>query len=115
MLVNCAKCKKEINRTKSKLEKSKSGLYFCSRLCKDSSQKLGGIESIMPAHYGTAKKFYRSLAFSNLPFQCNRCNYNTCRGALEVHHIDRDRGNNNLSNLEILCRNCHAEEHYKGS
>lgn len=27
---------------------------------------------------------------------------------LELHHIDGDRFNNNLENLQILCYNCHA-------
>jgi HNH endonuclease len=27
---------------------------------------------------------------------------------LEVHHIDGDRTNNNLNNLQLLCPNCHA-------
>jgi 5-methylcytosine-specific restriction endonuclease McrA len=29
-----------------------------------------------------------------------------------VHHIDRNRNNNDPSNLEILCPTCHEEEHY---
>lgn len=28
--------------------------------------------------------------------------------ALEVHHIDGDRTNNNYNNLQLLCPNCHA-------
>lgn len=28
--------------------------------------------------------------------------------ALEIHHIDGDRLNNNLDNLQLLCLNCHA-------
>lgn len=28
--------------------------------------------------------------------------------ALEVHHIDGDRTNNDLTNLQCLCPNCHA-------
>lgn len=28
---------------------------------------------------------------------------------LELHHIDGDRFNNNLANLQILCPNCHAQ------
>jgi hypothetical protein len=28
---------------------------------------------------------------------------------LEVHHIDGDRTNNNYSNLQLLCPNCHAQ------
>lgn len=27
---------------------------------------------------------------------------------LEVHHVDGDKSNNQLSNLQILCPNCHA-------
>ncbi len=30
---------------------------------------------------------------------------------LIVHHIDRNRANNLLSNLDVLCRKCHAEAH----
>ena len=29
-----------------------------------------------------------------------------------MHHIDRDRFNNEESNLETLCGLCHNEEHY---
>ena len=29
----------------------------------------------------------------------------------EVHHKDRDRSNNCIDNLEVLCRNCHGIEH----
>jgi 5-methylcytosine-specific restriction endonuclease McrA len=27
---------------------------------------------------------------------------------LEVHHIDGDRTNNSLENLQLLCPNCHS-------
>jgi 5-methylcytosine-specific restriction endonuclease McrA len=34
---------------------------------------------------------------------------------LEVHHIDGDRLNNELSNLQLLCPNCHAlTDNYRG-
>lgn len=28
-----------------------------------------------------------------------------------VHHIDHDRSNNDLENLELLCKQCHAKHH----
>lgn len=43
--------------------------------------------------------------------RCERCEYDK-KEILNVHHKDRDRKNNDLSNLELLCPNCHAEEHY---
>lgn len=43
--------------------------------------------------------------------QCERCGYNKYE-ILHVHHRDKNRKNNNLSNLELVCPNCHFEEHY---
>lgn len=43
--------------------------------------------------------------------KCERCNSTTWQGVpipLELHHIDGNRLNNNLPNLQILCPNCHA-------
>ena len=42
---------------------------------------------------------------------CERCSYNKYE-ILQVHHIDRDKKNNNLDNLELVCPNCHYEEHF---
>ena len=42
---------------------------------------------------------------------CERCNYGKYQ-ILQVHHKNRDRKNNGLKNLELVCPNCHAEEHY---
>ena len=42
---------------------------------------------------------------------CSKCGYSKYPNILERHHIDRDRVNNNLSNILILCPNCHAEVH----
>lgn len=42
---------------------------------------------------------------------CSKCGYSKYPNLLERHHIDRDRINNNLSNILILCPNCHAEVH----
>ena len=44
-------------------------------------------------------------------WSCERCGNQT---TLELHHRDRNPSNNELSNLEILCRPCHASEHQGG-
>ncbi len=43
----------------------------------------------------------------------NRCAACGCADVaiLEVHHKDRDRQNNNLDNLILLCPNCHTKLH----
>ena len=45
---------------------------------------------------------------------CERCGFDHY-AAIIVHHKDRDRDNNTLENLEVLCANCHAIEHYNES
>lgn len=52
---------------------------------------------------------YRSLAFAEHGKECNRCG---STDALEVHHKDRDRTNNSTENLEVLCHECHVDEHH---
>ncbi len=42
--------------------------------------------------------------------KCEKCEYNKVE-ILQVHHKDRNRKNNDLSNLELICPNCHYEEH----
>jgi 5-methylcytosine-specific restriction endonuclease McrA len=39
---------------------------------------------------------------------CNRCKSSNNLG---VHHKDRNRSNNEISNLEVLCARCHRIEH----
>lgn len=43
--------------------------------------------------------------------KCEKCGYAKYE-ILHVHHIDRNRNNNNLENLALVCPNCHYEEHY---
>jgi hypothetical protein len=40
---------------------------------------------------------------------CQKCNH--LKG-IEVHHIDKNRNNNTLNNLIILCKLCHYKEHH---
>lgn len=43
--------------------------------------------------------------------KCERCNYDKYE-ILQVHHKDRNRKNNDLKNLQLICPNCHYEEHF---
>lgn len=109
--IECAYCKKECEKTQSKLNKSKSGLYFCSRKCKDQAQRIGGIEQIMPPHYGQSNGYHLCERLLNEEgVCCVGCGDNR-RFLLCVHHIDGDRENNTAENLEVLCGNCHIIRH----
>lgn len=43
--------------------------------------------------------------------KCERCRFDISE-ILQVHHKDRNRTNNTLENLELICPNCHCKEHY---
>jgi 5-methylcytosine-specific restriction endonuclease McrA len=51
---------------------------------------------------------YRKVAFEHFPHRCSECK---TKENLQVHHKDRNRKNNSLSNLQILCSECHRKIH----
>ena len=108
--VPCAQCGNCFSIRVSAKKNSKSGLHFCSRDCKDKAQRLGGIKEIMPPHYGTAEPKYRSF-FEEADLFCRRCGYDEFTCSVDIHHIDRDRSNNERDNLIPLCACCHKGLH----
>lgn len=87
-------------------------MNFCTRECKDKAQTIeGGIKELWPKHYSTARSSYRKRALKLLGHACQRCGWHIDKRILQVHHKNRDILNNHISNLEVLCMNCHALEH----
>jgi hypothetical protein len=43
--------------------------------------------------------------------KCERCGFEKYE-ILQIHHKDKNRSNNKLDNLELICPNCHSAEHY---
>lgn len=109
--VVCKWCSKQFRKRLSNLPKSKSGLYFCTRACKDEAQKLGGIKEIQPPHYGTSTIVDYRAKFDSEDLVCTRCGYNEFRCAIDIHHIDKNRDNNDIANLVPLCSCCHMSLH----
>lgn len=110
--VSCALCNKSFYIIPSKLQNSKSGLYFCCREHKDQAQRIGGIKEIQPTHYNNGIHNYRAIAFRCLPNECCRCGYKKHPQVLHIHHIDKNRSNNVIENLQIMCPLCHEELHF---
>jgi hypothetical protein len=109
--VSCSTCNNTFQKRPSAAKKSKSGLLFCSRTCKDVAQKLGsGITGFHPEHYGTGTGInrYREEAFKVFPQKCMVCSFfDEYPELMQVHHIDANRNNNDISNLAVLCPTHH--------
>ena len=56
-------------------------------------------------------KYRHKLVYLKGFYHCESCGLNEWLGkeiVLEIHHIDGDTTNNELSNLKLLCPNCHS-------
>lgn len=64
-------------------------------------------------HYISSDKLRRRLIkermFEHICSNCNLTDWNHVPIPLELDHKDGDHFNNNLSNLQLLCPNCHAQ------
>ena len=77
----------------------RSNKKFCSRRCKENNREL----------ITQRKRPYR-LHVSN---KCSNCGFvplHICQ--LDVDHIDGNKNNNDISNLQTLCANCHRLKTY---
>ena len=84
----------------------------CSRACANKYRT--GIKYKLGRPLKDKVKNQRSLKIRLIAqrgMKCERCGYSKLE-ILHVHHRDRNRKNNDLGNLELICPNCHYEEHY---
>lgn len=108
-LVRCAWCSSSFHRKKSQQKKSKSGLFFCSRKCKERAQSLDGLQELWLPHFGSRSSYRSQFDLNSL--KCSRCGYSEFSCGIDIHHIDKDRGNNEKENLVPLCASCHRALH----
>ncbi|MBK5215428.1 MAG: HNH endonuclease [Candidatus Pacebacteria bacterium] len=82
----------------------------CSRSC--SNKYRIGIKYKLGRPKDVARTFriLKLRLFEERGKKCERCGYNK-HEILQVHHKNRKRTDNNVENLEIICPNCHYEEH----
>lgn len=139
--INCVICGKLIYRRPSEI-KANDGRVFCSTSCYGISQRIEipCVVCGKPILSGLNKKTCDRSCANRLRVgikykggsprdkvksqqalkvrllkikgkKCERCGYNK-QEILQVHHKDRDRNNSDINNLELVCPNCHFEEHY---
>lgn len=78
---------------------------FCSKSCASFMNKtMKSKLSYMTNGFAQSLKIHGKVL-------CNRCKIEDIK-VLVVHHIDRNRNNNKLENLETLCANCHHKIHW---
>jgi 5-methylcytosine-specific restriction endonuclease McrA len=70
------------------------------------------VVKITPTGKIILKIITEKTAFHYKEHKCNHCGWNEVPGVLVTHHIDRNRSNGNIDNLEILCPTCHMVEHF---
>lgn len=70
-----------------------------------------------PLVHRSTSAIRNNLLLSGRECKCETCGVSDWRGqklSLEIHHIDGDRFNNSLDNLQFLCPNCHSQtKNYK--
>ena len=117
VMINCAVCGTESYRSQAQLKRSKSGDHFCSRSCATVYNNKKHKTGVKHPNYTTGYGSYRERA---LRVHGPKCSNHGCElrasgievdiSMLDVDHIDDNRKNNHISNLQVLCVWCHAKK-----
>lgn len=83
----------------------------CSRACSNKYREGIKYKIGRPRDKAAATHLLKLRLLEKRGHQCERCGYSKVE-ILQIHHRDRNRENNTLDNLELVCPNCHYEEHY---
>lgn len=101
VLLTCCVCGVEFRRSPCKVKPSNQ---CCSITCRGLLKRTD--------QPGTRTSIRDWLKRRGLMLRCHRCGYDTHPEILNVHHHDHNGQNHSPDNLEVLCPNCHAIEHF---
>lgn len=111
----CSYCGSSTYKTNSVINRSKSGNYFCNRSCATSYNNSLYRSGVDHPNFRIDSGTYRKKALKYYGLKCMNPNCNLTRSnitfvekMLDVDHIDSDRKNNSMDNLQVLCVLCHA-------
>ena len=108
--LKCEECGKSVYRTPKYINASKSKKYFCDKSCQTvwRNKEFSGVRH---AGWKHGRGSYRNIMKrAGREVICEFCG-TTNQRVIVVHHKDKNRRNNILSNLAWLCRNCHYIVH----
>lgn len=112
-ILSCAICHKEIYKGPRDQQRSMSGKLFCGKSCQTIWRNNTYIGKKHANWKGGESSYKQIMQRAGIPGVCKKCKTIDSR-ILAVHHRDRNRKNNELSNLVWLCHNCHfLVHHYK--
>lgn len=107
---NCVVCGKKLTDKQKWLRQR-----YCSRVCWNTKRTGDLISDFLEGNYKKQKlsPAIRKFLFAHAKNKCERCgwsgtNKKTGNSVLQVHHKDGNGENHILSNIEIICPNCHA-------
>lgn len=109
-IIKCFVCKKLVYKPIKDLKNSRSKKYFCGKNC---SGKWIGEQQRAKNHPNwkggeySYKDLFKRTSSKKICFSCGKDDIRI----LCVHHIDKNRKNNDVKNLMWLCRNCHFLVH----
>ncbi len=83
----------------------------CSRSCANTNRAGIVYSGRRPKDKVVTARLLKARLVSIRGSRCERCDFSIIQ-VIQVHHRDRIREHNSLDNLELLCPNCHASEHY---
>jgi hypothetical protein len=107
IILPCFNCGQETYKTTVDQKRSQSGRYFCSKSCQTVWRNSELFVGEHHANWRGGESSYRdALRRAKVVQVCARCKIHDAR-VLAVHHKDRNRQNNTITNLTWLCHNCH--------
>ncbi len=114
MLVSCDICAKRIYKSLKEQRRSKSGKFFCSKSCQSIWRNSVYTGRNLANWKGGMSSYRDIMRRAKIKPVCARCKNDDSR-VMAVHHKDKDRKNNSITNLIWLCHNCHYLVHHHKS
>lgn len=113
--VSCSFCQSPVLRQPAVLKRSKNGRAFCNRTCATKFNNTEYKSWEKNPNFKGGKSRYRLRALKIYGSTCSNSNcpiekagIEIVENMLDVDHVDSNRDNNDISNLQVLCVWCHA-------